>query len=138
MTKSIDLMVDSIEDLEIIYIKGIDMTTLRQVLDQTLELLQYEGKFKNFGDLQKHKYQMSKPEEDREIRRIMYEGGLGNSQEALEKAKITRKKNPKRKEQEKKAAQVRAAWYKNPENYEKFKEAIRKRDKKKYQSSNNA
>ena len=33
------------------------MTTLRQILDQTLELLQYEGEFKSFGDLQKHKYQ---------------------------------------------------------------------------------
>ena len=60
-----------------------------------------------------------------------------NSEEAKKKASETRKNNPKRKEQEKKAAQTRAAWYKNPENYEKFKEAIRKRDKKKNQSSGN-
>lgn len=137
MIKSIGPMVDFIEVQEIIYIKKvIRMTTLRQILDQTLELLQHP-EFKSFGDLQKHKYQMSKPEEDREIRRIMYEGGLGNSEEAKKKASETRKNNPKRKEQEKKAAQTRAAWYKNPENYEKFKEAIRKRDKKKNQSSGN-
>ena len=42
------------------------MTTLRQILDQTLELLEYNGQFKSFGDLQKHKYQMSKPDEDKE------------------------------------------------------------------------
>ena len=82
------------------------MVTLRQVLDQTLELLEYEGQFKSFGDLSKHKYQMSKPDEDKEIRRIMYEGGLGNSEEALKQASETRKKRHKEgkyKESEKKA-----------------------------------
>ena len=117
------------------------MTTLRQILDQTLELLQYEGKFKSFGDLQKSKYQNSKPEEDKEIRRIMYEGGLGNSEEAKKKYSETRKKRHregKYKESEKKAAQNRANWYKDPENYAKFKRALAKRDKKKAaQSSGN-
>ena len=127
-----------IEVLVIIYIKRKIMATLRQILDQTLELLEYEGKFKSFGDLQKHKYQMSKPEEDKEIRRIMYEGGLGNSEEAKKQAVATRKKNRdqgKYKETEKLAAKNRANWYKDPENYAKFKKALAKRDKKKAQSS---
>ena len=114
------------------------MTTLRQILDQTLELLEYDGKFKSFGSLQKHKYQMSKPDEDKEIRRIMYEGGLGNSEEAKKQASETRKqrhREGKYKETEKLAAKNRANWYKDPENYAKFKKALAKRDKKKSQSS---
>ena len=109
------------------------MTTLRQILDQTLELLEYDGKYKSFGDLQKAKYQASKPDEDREIRQLMYEGGLGNSQEALDKAKETRKKNKaagKYKESITKAAKKRSDWYKDPENIKKFKEALEKRNKK--------
>lgn len=117
------------------------MVTLRQILDQTLELLEYDGQFKSFGDLSKHKYQMSKPDEDKEIRRIMYEGGLGNSKEALKQASETRKKRHKEgkyKESEKKAAENRANWYKDPENYEKFKKKIQERDKRKIaQSSGN-
>lgn len=113
------------------------MTTLRQILDQTLELLEYNGQFKSFGALQKHKYQMSKPDEDKEIRRIMYEGGLGNSEEAKQQAVATRKariKAGKYKESTKKAAERRANWYKDPENYEKFKKKIKERDKKKLKS----
>ena len=108
------------------------MTTLRQILDQTLELLEYDGQFKSFGDLQKAKYQQSKGEEDKEIRRIMYEGSLGNSEEAKAKAKETRKKNKaagKHDESIKKAAKRRSDWYKDPENYDKFKESLRKRKK---------
>lgn len=45
--------------------------TLDQILDQTLELLQ-NPQFKNFGSLQKSKYQHSKPEEDRENRRLKF------------------------------------------------------------------
>ena len=41
------------------------MTTLRQILDQTLELLQHP-EFKSFGDLQKAKFQRSKGEEFKE------------------------------------------------------------------------
>lgn len=108
------------------------MATLRGLLDQVTELLQYEGKYKSFGDLQKAKYQQSKGEEDKEIRRIMYEGGLGNSEEAKAKAKETRKKNKaagKHDESIKKAAKRRSDWYKDPENYDKFKESLRKRKK---------
>ena len=110
------------------------MATLRGLLDEITELLQYEGKYKSFGDLQKAKYQHSKGEEDKEIRRIMYEGGLGNSEEAKNKAKITREKNKaagKHTENIKKAAKKRADWYKNPENIEKFQKALKERDKKK-------
>lgn len=108
------------------------MATLRGLLDQVTELLQYEGKYKSFGDLQKAKYQQSKGEEDKEIRRIMYEGGLGNSEEAKAKAKETREKNKaagKHNESIKKAAKRRSDWYKDPENYDKFKESLRKRKK---------
>jgi len=112
------------------------MTTLRQILDQTLDLLQHP-EFKSFGALQKSRYQNSKPEEDKEIRRIMYEGGLGNSEEAKKQSSATRKKRHKEgkyKESEKKAAQNRANWYKNPENAEKFRKAIAARDKRKQQN----
>ena len=116
------------------------MVTLRQVLDQTLDLLQHP-EFKSFGALQKSRYQHSKGEEDKEIRRIMYEGGLGNSEEALKQASETRKKRHKEgkyKESEKKAAENRANWYKDPENYEKFKKKIQERDQRKItQSSGN-
>ena len=116
------------------------MVTLRQVLDQTLDLLQHP-EFKSFGALQKSRYQHSKGEEDKEIRRIMYKGGLGNSEEALKQASETRKKRRKEgkyKESEKKAAENRANWYKDPENYEKFKKKIQERDKRKIaQSSGN-
>ena len=116
------------------------MVTLRQVLDQTLDLLQHP-EFKSFGALQKSRYQHSKGEEDKEIRRIMYEGSLGNSKEALKQASETRKKRHKEgkyKESEKKAAENRANWYKDPENYEKFKKKIQERDKRKIaQSSGN-
>ena len=108
------------------------MATLRELLDQVTELLQYEGKYKSFGDLQKAKYQQSKGEEDKEIRRIMYEGSLGNSEEAKAKAKETREKNRaagKHNESIKKAAKRRSDWYKDPENYDKFKESLRKRKK---------
>lgn len=109
------------------------MATLRQILDQTLDLLQHP-EFKSFGALQKSRYQHSKGEEDREIRRLMYKGGLGNSEEAKQKAAKTREKNQKAgkyKEVIKKAAKTRSDWYKNPENYKKFKESLNKRDKKK-------
>lgn len=102
------------------------MTTLRQVLDQTLELLQYEGKYKSFGALQKAKYQNSKPEEDKEIRSIMYEGQYIDP-EAVKKANVSRKNNPKLKEINKKAAKTRSEWYKDPDNYAKFKESLKKR-----------
>lgn len=115
------------------------MTTLRQILDQTLDLLQHP-EFKSFGDLCKSRYQHSKGEEDKEIRRIMYEGGLGNSEEAKEKTRQTKMKKHKEgkyDETYKKAASKRSNWYKNPENYEKFKKKIQERDKKKAQSSGN-
>ena len=108
------------------------MATLRGLLDEITELLQYEGKYKSFGDLQKAKYQHSKGEEDKEIRRIMYEGGLGNSEEAKTKAKETRKKNKaagKHDENIKKAAKRRSDWYKDPDNYSRFKESLKKRKK---------
>ena len=114
------------------------MVTLRQVLDQTLDLLQHP-EFKSFGALQKSRFQHSKNEEDKEIRRIMYEGGLGNPPEALKKASETRKrkhKEGKYKESEKKAASKRSDWYKDPENYAKFKEKLRQRDLKKQQKKN--
>ncbi len=114
------------------------MATLRQILDQTLELLEYEGRFKSFGDLQKHKYQMSKPEEDKEIRHLMYAGGLGNSEEAKEKTRKTKEKNHKAgkyNEIYKKAASKRSDWYKDPENYAKFKEKLHQRDLKKQKAS---
>ena len=64
----------------------------------------------------------------------MYEGGLGNNKEAIEKAKETRKINKatgKYDKSIKKAAKIRSDWYKDPENYSKFKNALKKRNKNK-------
>ena len=106
---------------------------LDQLLDEVIELLeanQGEQKFKNFGALQKHKFQMQKYEEnpeEREIRSLMYKGTKGNS----EAAKLGHKHRKNKDEINKRAAKSRSEWYKkHPENYAKFMEAIRKRDAK--------
>ena len=103
---------------------------LEQILDETLELLEaYEEgySFKTYGDLQKSRYQHSKPEEDRQIRSDMYKNTVGNP-EAAKKGWKKRKANvEKNKETTKKAAKKRADWYKNPTNKEKFMRAIKKR-----------
>lgn len=98
---------------------------LEQILDETLELLQHP-EFKSFGDLQKSKYQNSKSEEDRENRRMMYEGMIGNS----EAASKGHKKRKNKEEINARAAKTRANWYNNPENKKRFMEAIKRRDKK--------
>ena len=107
---------------------------LDQLLDEVIELLQAnegEHKFKSFGDLQKHKYQMQKYAENpeaREIKSDMYKGIKGNS----EAAKLGHQHRKNKEEINKRAAQTRKDWYKkHPENYAKFMEAIRKRDAKK-------
>ena len=107
---------------------------LDQLLDEVIELLQAnegEQKFKNFGALQKHKFQMQQYEENpeiREIRSLMYKGTKGNS----EAAKLGHKHRKNKTEINKRAAKSRSEWYKkHPENYAKFMEAIRKRDAKK-------
>lgn len=106
---------------------------LSQILDETLELLiaNYEDpRFKSFGDLKKHEYQMSKSEEDKDNRRLMYEGQIGNS-EAAKKAHHKKRSKGTTEEINKKAAETRAKWYKSLANREKFMEAIRRRDAKK-------
>lgn len=102
---------------------------LVELLTQVSELLQHP-EFKSFGDLQKHKYQMSKSKEDAEIKSLMYKGqiplkknkGKKLSKEAIEKGSISRKN-----------------WYKNPENYNKFiinlKKGLAKRMLKKRKNS---
>ena len=104
---------------------------LEQILNETLELLlanEQDPRFKNFGALQKSKFQHSKPEEDTFLRSDMYKGTKGNS-EAVKKGHIKRKTNPNYKENNKKAAQKRSDWYKSKENKEKFMDAIKRRKK---------
>ena len=55
--------------------KGISVMRLEQILNETLELLlanEQDPRFKNFGALQKSKFQHSKPEEDTFLRSDMY------------------------------------------------------------------
>ena len=98
---------------------------LDQILDETLELLiaNYEDpRFKSFGALKKSEYQNSKSQEELENRSLMYKGqvvdkskvrrGHKLSQETIEKGRATRK-----------------AWYKNPENYKKFRAKLDARKK---------
>lgn len=113
---------------------------LAQILEETLELLiaNYEDpKFKTFGDLKRHEYQMSKSEEDKQLRSDMYKGTIGNK-EAAKKAFETRRKKgeEKLKEINKRAAESRANWYKSEKNKAKFMEAIKQRDLKKQKKTN--
>ena len=81
---------------------------LEQILNETLELLlanEQDPRFKNFGALQKSKFQHSKPEEDTFLRSDMYKGTKGNS-EAVKKGHIKRKTNPNYKENNKKTAKL--------------------------------
>jgi len=111
---------------------------LDQLLDEVIELLaanEGECKFKNFGSLQKHKYQMEKyamDPEERNCRSELYKGIKGNS----EAAKLGHLHRKNKDEINKRAAQTRKDWYKkHPENYAKFMEAIRKRDLKRKEKS---
>lgn len=111
------------------------MSTTSIILDQVLELLvanNGETKFKNFGDLRKSKFQAEMTEEEKDNRRQMYEGCIGNS-DAAKRGHKKRKKAGKRvnKQINQKAAETRANWYKNPENLEKFKKRMKERDLKK-------
>jgi len=111
---------------------------LQQVLDDLLEILEAEAEgkhFKSLGDLHKSKYQNDKSEDDKFLRSDMYTGIKGNS-EAAKKGHLTRKKNGTHKQSIEKGRKTRSNWYKNPENYKKFLEAIKKRDKNKKGDSN--
>lgn len=98
---------------------------IEQILDETLDLLQHP-EFKNFGDLQKSRFQNSKSEDEIFLRSDMYKGQIGNS----EAAKKAHKNKKNIEEINARAAKTRANWYKNPENKKKFMEAIKRRDKK--------
>lgn len=108
---------------------------LQTILDQTLDLLEHP-EFKNFGDLQKHRYQMQMTEDEKFLRSDMYKGQIGNSREAIEKGIKTKAewyKNPENAEAIEHSKKARSDWYKNPENKKKFLERLktRKRSKKK-------
>lgn len=98
----------------------------QQVLDELLELLQAEEEglhFKTYGAYKKHLFQTNKSEDEIFLRSDMYKGQIGNP-EAARKGH----KNRKNKEEiNKRAAETRANWYKNPENMEKFMAKLRKR-----------
>lgn len=98
------------------------------LLTQVLELLE-NPQFKSFGALQKSKFQHSKGEEDAYLRSDMYKGTKADP-EISKKGHITRKKRKNYKEENKKAAEKRAAWYKDPENKKKFMEKMKQRDLK--------
>ena len=98
---------------------------LQQVLDELVELLQHP-EFKSIGALRKSQFQNDKSEDELFLRSDMYKGTKGNS-EAVKKGHITRKKNPKYKEDIKKAAEKRADWYKDPENKIKFLKRLEQR-----------
>lgn len=71
--------------------------TLDDLLNRTIDLLQHP-EFKNFGALQKHRYQMEKRnEEDIELLRYLYKGTIT----APEQAKKAAKANAKRRQDEK-------------------------------------
>lgn len=107
------------------------MPTLDETLDFLITCLE-NPHFKSYGDIMKSKYQHSKSDEDKELRRDLYKGTKA-SPEAIKKQKAAYKKKNKaeKKKIHDKAAKTRSNWYKDPKNYEKFKESLEKRDKKK-------
>ena len=112
------------------------MPTLDETLDFLITCLE-NPKFKSYGDIMKSKFQHSKPEEDRELRKDLYKGtkavSSSNPNNVVENQKKAYKKKSKeeRKKIKEKAAKTRANWYKDPKNYAKFKESLRKRNSKK-------
>ena len=107
------------------------MPTLDETLDYLITCLENPS-FRSYGDIMKSKFQHSKPEEDKELRRDMYKG-IKVDPKKVEKQKASYRKKTKeqRKESMDKAAKLRSNWYKDPENYRKFKESLKKRDLKK-------
>ena len=107
------------------------MPTLDETLDFLITCLE-NPKFKSYGDIMKSKFQHSKPDEDRELRKDLYKGTKANPKAVENQKKAYHKKSKEeRKRIKDKAAKTRAEWYKDPKNYEKFKESLNKRDKKK-------
>ena len=104
---------------------------LQQILDDIYELLlaESEGKhFKSIGDLRKSQFQNNKSEDDKFLRHDMYAGTIGDPEAAKKGAETRKNRSKKEKEEEyKRAAETRANWYKNQENYEKFMKSIKKR-----------
>lgn len=99
---------------------------LDQILSMTLDLLEHP-EFKNFGDLQKSRYQNSKSEDEMFLKSDL----LKNTVVAPE----NRRHKPLTKRAIKKGSISRKKWYANPENYKKFLESIKTRDKKKANQS---
>lgn len=107
------------------------MPTLDETLDFLITCLE-NPKFKSYGDIMKSKFQHSKPEEDRELRKDLYKGTKADPKAVENQKKAYKKKSKEeRKKIKEKAAKTRANWYKDPKNYAKFKESLRKRDLKK-------
>lgn len=102
---------------------------LDTLLDQVIELLQHP-EFKNFGALQKSKFQNSKSEDEIFLRSDMYKG-CKQDPAVVAKVRKLNKKRGKNKVAIEKAAKSRTNWYKDPKNKEKFLAALRKRDYKK-------
>lgn len=94
---------------------------LEQVLNMALDLLEHP-EFKNYGDLQKSRYQNSKSED--EI--FLKSDRLKNSISTKRGIKI----GPQRKEAKEKGRITRKNWYKDPKNRAKFMEKIKDRDKR--------
>ena len=107
------------------------MPTLDETLDFLITCLE-NPKFKSYGDIMKSKFQHSKPEEDKELRRDLYKGTKADPKAVENQKKAYRKKSKEEKKHIKdKAAKTRAKWYKDPKNYKKFMESLAKRDKNK-------
>jgi len=95
---------------------------LDQVLTMTLELLEHP-EFKNFGDLQKSRYQNSKGEDELFLKSDLLKNTVSSQK--------GRKSKRHTKESYEKSAKTRKNWYSNPENRKKFMQKIKERDAKK-------
>lgn len=95
---------------------------LDQVLTMTLDLLEHP-EFKNFGDLQKSRYQNSKSEDEIFLKSDLLKNTVSSQR--------GRKGKRPSKESCEKGAKTRKNWYSNPENRKKFMQKIKERDAKK-------
>lgn len=104
---------------------------LQEVLDEALDMLMHT-EFKNFGGLQKARYQNNKSEDEIFIRSNMYTNMILDPKViAKQVAKRKAFKNTQKgKETLEKARTNRKNWYKDPKNREAFMEKIRKREEK--------
>lgn len=104
---------------------------LQDVLDEAIDILMH-SEFKNFGNLQKARYQNNKTEDEIFLRHDLYANTVQDPK-AVEKnrqARLKKRNTPEMRAAIEKGKQNRKNWYRNPENHKKFIEKIKMREQR--------